>query len=400
MIDNNRWLLPEGIEELLPPQAEHLERLRRQLLGLFHSWGYELVITPLVEYVGSLLIGRGDDLDLQTYKLTDQLNGRLMGVRADITPQVARIDAHHLKREVPTRLCYVGAVLHTRPEGFSATREPIQVGAELYGYPGIEGDVEVLHLMVETLITTGVENIHIDLGHVGILRGLATEAGLNGEQEAALFEAVQRKAKPDMMVLLAESGLGDKWCSLFMALVDLYGDETVLTEAQSVLRDAGSQVQGALEELRKVAAEARRRLPLTPLHYDLAELRGYQYKTGIVFAAFVPGHGQELARGGRYDEVGRVYGRARPATGFSTDLKTLIRVSAEEPYETHAILAPYQTDSALQAKIEQLRKAGERVISYLPGQRGDEREQGCDRKIVLREGEWEVVRLEAPNDMR
>lgn len=391
MSEHSRWLLPEGIEELLPQQAEHLERLRRQVLDLFHRWGYELVLTPLTEYIESLLIGRGDDLDLQTYKLIDQLSGRLMGVRADITPQVARIDSHHLKRQAPTRLCYVGPVLHTRPAGLAASREPIQVGAELYGHGGIESDIEIIHLMVETLRTTGVGNIHLDLGHVAIFRSLAQEAGLADKQEAMLFDAMQRKAKPEMSILLRDFKLNDAWRDIFLTLVDLNGSEKVLQEAGRLLRSCSGAVQDALARLGRIAAAVRRRLEGVPLHFDLAELRGYHYKTGIVFAAFAPGHGQELARGGRYDEVSGVYGKARPATGFSADLKTLIRLSGEAPYQVRAILAPYEDDSALDQVVGELRAKGERVVSALPGQSGTARELGCDRELKLVSGIWCVV---------
>lgn len=393
MSETKRWLLPEGVEELLPDQAEHMERLRRQVLDLFHSWGYELIVTPLVEYIESLLIGRGDDLDLQTYKIIDQLNGRLMGVRADITPQAARIDAHHLKRRAPTRLCYVGPVLHTRPAGMAASREPIQVGAELYGHAGIESDIEIIHLMVQTLRATGIKELHLDLGHVSIFRSLAHEAGLSAEQESALFDAMQRKAKPDMMTLLREFALGAQWRDLFGHLVDLNGGAEVLDEAAKLLQQRGAVVQDALARLQGIANSVRQRLPDVSLHFDLAELRGYHYKTGIVFAAFVPGLGQELARGGRYDEIGGVYGRARPATGFSTDLKTLVRMSAVQPYRVRAILAPNDDDAALRARIAELRQSGERVIVALPGQDGDPRELGCDRQLQAKGGNWAVQPL-------
>lgn len=393
MTDKNRWLLPEGIEEMLPKQAEHLERLRRQLIDLFHTWGYELVITPLVEYLESLLIGSGDDLDLQTFKLTDQLSGRLMGLRADITPQVARIDAHRLRRDAPTRLCYVGAVLHTRPDGFTSTRSPVQVGAELYGHAGIESDVEVLMLMVETLATTGITDIYLDLGHVSIFRGLARDAKLSHEQELTLFDALQRKAKPEIKAFLAQLPIQQEAQQMLVNLVDLNGGEEVLVNAREVLKGAGPSVHKALDELQSIAAAARRRCPQVPLHFDLAELRGYYYKTGLVFAAFVPGHGQEIARGGRYDQIGAVFGRARPATGFSADLKTLIALSADAPQPVRAILAPHTTDVGLEGQVQALRKQGERVIYALPGQAGTLTELGCDRILEKQSGNWVVKKF-------
>ncbi|MFZ5593816.1 MAG: ATP phosphoribosyltransferase regulatory subunit [Pseudomonadota bacterium] len=391
--DKDRWLLPEGIEEVLPQQAAHLERLRRDLLDLFHSWGYELVLPPLIEYLESLLIGTGDDLDVQTFKLIDQLTGRLMGVRADMTPQVARIDAHRLKREAPTRLCYMGTVLRTYPDGFARTRSPLQLGAELYGHAGIESDVEVLHLMVETLAVTGIKQVHIDLGHVGIFRALAHDAGLDDELEMALFDALQRKARAEIEELLDRTVLDEPQRRMLTALVDLNGGEEVLEEASVVFRGAGSRVLAALDNLRKIASEAARRMPSIPLHFDLAELRGYHYQTGVVYAAFVPGHGQEIARGGRYDDIGKVFGRARPATGFSTDLMTLISLSAQTPYQTRAILAPGDDDPALQNKVSELRGRGERVIHALPGAAGDVQEIGCDRMLERRDGQWTVVPL-------
>lgn len=389
----DRWLLPEGIEEVLPPQAEHLEHLRRRLLDLYRSWGYELVMPPFIEYLESLLTGTGTDLDPQTFKLTDQLTGRLMGVRADMTPQVARIDAHQLKRDVPVRLCYLGTVLRTRPEGFASSRGPLQVGAELFGHAGIESDVEVLCLMLETLAVTGIENVHVDLGHVGIYRGLAREAGLDSEQEAALFDALQRKAKPEIEELLAQCGIVAGHARMLEALVDLNGGTEVLGEARRSLQGAGAGVQDALDYLDGMARVVRHRLPNVPLYFDLAELRGYHYRTGVVFAAFVPGHGQEIARGGRYDNIGRVFGRARSATGFSADLKTLVALGRDGAHgaEIGGIFAPASDDAALHVLVRELRAKGERVIFALPGQAGDAREMGCDRMLVHRGAEWVIV---------
>lgn len=393
MLNEKRWLLPEGIEELLPEQARLVERLRRQLLDLFDAWGYDLVVTPLIEYIESLLLGRGDDLDLQTYKLIDQLNGRLMGIRADITPQVARIDAHHLQNDGPSRLCYVGTVLHTRPEGFAQTRQPIQVGAELYGYAGLEGDIEVIHLMVETLARAGVRDVFVDLGHVSIFRAMARCANLSDDDESALFDAMQRKALPDVEQLLSEAKVADAWHDHFRCLADLNGDDEVLRIARERLAPLDAEIAQALADLEKVSEALRQRLPGLTLHFDLAELRGYHYKTGLVFAAFVPGHGQELARGGRYDAIGAAYGRARPATGFSTDLMTLLRLAQAEPPRQSAILAPWDNDPVLQGQVAQLRAKGERVIVKLPGQAGDAMEKACDRQLVRIKDQWEIKKL-------
>jgi ATP phosphoribosyltransferase regulatory subunit len=382
MTDTNRWLLPEGIEEALPPLAERLETCRRQLLDLYHSWGYELVMPPLIEYLESLLTGTGHDLDLQTFKLTDQLNGRLMGVRADMTPQVARIDAHSLKRDVPTRLCYMGTVLHTRPDGFAGSRSPLQVGAELYGHGGSDGDVEMIRLMLETFRVSGVQGVFLDLGHVGIYRCLAADAGLPADSETQLFDMLQRKALPEIREFLGGLDMAGEARGRLLALGELNGGAEVLDQAREALAGAGKAVFRALDVLSGIAAAVQRRHPEVALHVDLAELRGFHYHTGAVFAAYVAGHGQELARGGRYDDIGRVFGRARPATGFSTDLKTLVRLSAEPLAPApRAIFAPPGGDDALDEAVQALRARGERVIRGLEGQENDALRMGCDRVL-------------------
>jgi len=387
---SNRWLLPEGIEEVLPQQARQLEAMRRSLLDLFQSWGYDLVMPPFIEYIESLLTGTGNDLDLQTFKLTDQLTGRMMGVRADMTPQVARIDAHHLKSSAPTRLCYLGTVLHTRPGGFAGSRSLLQVGAELFGHAGIESDVEVLSLMVQTLKQTGVENLYLDLGHVGIYRGLVEQAGLEPEQEAILFDALQRKARPEITELLNEWSLPKAVADMLTRLTDLNGDDSVLSEARSVLKKASRPVQAALKNLQQIAVLLQQRLPDLKLNYDLAELRGYHYHTGAVFAAYVPGRGQAIAQGGRYDGIGRAFGLSRPATGFSTDLRILAVLAQQSDGICAGILAPANGDADLQSVVQQLRAAGERVIFELSGQQGDAAALGCDRQLVKNTQGWEV----------
>lgn len=389
-MENDRWLLPEGIEEILPPRAEQLDATLRRLLDLFKSWGYEMVMPPFIEYLESLLTGTGNDLDLQTFKLTDQLTGRLMGLRADMTPQVARIDAHCLKRDVPTRLCYMGTVLKTLPPTHGGNRSPMQVGVELYGHAGVESDVEVLRLMVKTLHSAGIEHVYLDLGHVGIFRGLAQQANLDSECEARLFDALQRKAKPEIASLLAERALPESLHKMLNCLADLHGDEGVLDRAVSALAQAGEPVTAALDNLRQIAA-AIRGLEGVSLHFDLAELRGYHYHTGAVFAAFVPGQGQAIAQGGRYDDIGKVFGRARPATGFSTDLKNVLSLVAAKTPEVRGIFAPCEDDAALAECIDALREAGERVIRALPGQQGGAVEMGCDRELVLQQGSWQPV---------
>jgi ATP phosphoribosyltransferase regulatory subunit len=393
MSTNDAWLLPEGIEELLPPQAERLERLRRDLIDQLHSWGYELVVPPFIDYLESLLTGTGNDLKLQTFTLTDQISGRQMGIRADMTPQVARIDAHQLGRETPTRLCYLGTVLHTRPDGFAGGRSPLQCGAELYGSDDVESDIEVIRLMLATLEKTGINDAHLDLAHVGIFRGLVQQAGLDEQQEAGLFDALQRKAVPEINSLLDEWALDAPQATMLRALVELNGGSEVLDKATEVFASASDAVCAALDDLKQIAASLQNYLPDTPLFFDLAELRGYHYHTGVMFSAYLPGHGQAIAWGGRYDDIGRVFGRARPATGFSTDLKQLVLLTDMQADSADMIFAPANADAALQEKIAALRAQGERVVCELPGQQGGASEMGCSRKLEQRDGQWEVVSI-------
>lgn len=391
MSNNDQWLLPEGIEEVLPPEAWRLERARREILDLFSGWGFELIMPPFIEYLESLLTGTGNDLDLQTFKLTDQLTGRLMGVRADMTPQAARIDAHPLKRDVPSRLCYTGTVLRTRPDGFAGTRSPLQVGAELFGHAGIESDVEILNLVLESLSVMGITEVHMDLGHVGIFRALAAEAGLDEQQETALFDALQRKASSEITGILAASGATGDQGRRLACLAELNGGYEVLASARESLAGAGNEAMAALDNLCAIADAMRRSRADTVLFYDLAELRGYNFHTGMVFAVFVPGRGQEIARGGRYNDIGKVFGGARPATGFSMDLKTLVDLDTREyDLSDGAIFSPADSDPALIDTVRMLRAAGERVLFDLPGQYGDAAAMGCDRVIVLENDVWVV----------
>lgn len=393
----NRWVLPDGVDEYLPPEAEALERLRRELLDMFRGWGYELVIPPLIEYLESLLVGAGHDLEIETFKLIDQATGRLLGVRADMTPQAARIDAHQLMRSTPVRLCYLDSVLHTRRNGFASSRNPLQLGAELYGHAGIESDSEMLRLMVRCLRVAGLQAFHVDIGHVGIFRALAREAGLVEGREAILFDALQRKAKPEIETFLADGTITDRHRRMLTALVDLNGHGDVLDEARRIFKSAGREVHEALDNLEQMAAAAQCQFASINLHYDLAELRGYRYQSGVVFAAFAPGFGQEIARGGRYDEIGRLFGRTRPATGFSTDLKTLLALAPVTAEPKKGILSPpWSDDDELHKLIRRLRAEGERVIYTLPGQAVDLVEMGCDRLIERHDGRWAVVAAGAP----
>ena len=375
-----RWLLPEHIEDVLPAEARAIERLRRAILDLFEAHGYELVAPPLLEYVESLLSGTGRDLDLATFKLVDQLSGRMMGVRADHTPQVARIDAHLLNRRGVTRLCYCGSVLHTVPAGMTKTREPIQIGAELYGHAGLEADLEIVGLMVAALQKAGIAKVHIDLGNPTIYRELVKAAGraANGEEGEALFHAVQQKDAPAARELGGEA---------FAALTTLYGGREVIAAARSKLPKSAATA-GALDALERLAAQAS--APGVEVSVDLAELGGFNYESGVVFAAFAPGTPDAIARGGRYDEVGASFGRARPATGFTMDLRQLA-AAAPRPAARSAILAPAGDDAELRAEIARLRGAGEVVVVDMPGHAEARGELGCDRTLVKKDGKWRVT---------
>lgn len=390
MTRSNRWLLPEGIEEVLPPDAEALEALCRNVLDQFSRWGYELVMPPLIEFLESLLTGTGEDLELQTFKITDQLTGRMMGVRADITPQVARIDINRLQRETPTRLCYIGTVLHTRPIGPGGTRAPLQVGAELYGHAGPESDAEIVALMLKTLQAAGVRNVHVDLGHVGIYRQLLQQLELSPEREQILFDALQKKAGAEIRKAVDEWRLPRQAADALLSLNDLHGDASILTEARKSLGKLGGDVLACIDNLEQIAEHTRRQVKDAPLFFDLAELRGYHYHTGMMFSAYVPGRGQAVARGGRYDDIGQAFGHARPATGFSTDVRTLFEIVNPEPAEGNAIFAPASEVPGLYEAIDGLRSNGERVVRELPGQAGGARDLGCTRELYLDGGRWKV----------
>jgi ATP phosphoribosyltransferase regulatory subunit len=310
-----RWLLPEYIEDILPAEAARIERLRRAILDLFAAARYELVMPPLIEYVDSLLTGTGHDLDVRTFKVVDQLSGRMMGLRADITPQVARIDAHLLNRKGVTRLCYCGSVLHTRPAGPAATREPIQIGAEVYGHAGVQSDLEVQRLLCRALALARVHKLRLDIGHVAVFRAIVHAAKAGAALEAELFAALQKKDLPALRGLTR--GLDAKSRAALLLLPELYGGAEVLALAEKRL-PALAPVKRALATLRALA----RACPV-PAGFDLAELRGYHYHSGVVFDAYCEGVAGAVARGGRYDEVGKAFGRARPATGFSIDLRSL-----------------------------------------------------------------------------
>ncbi len=382
-----KWLLPEYIEDILPATARRIEALRRALLDLFAVHGYQLVQPPLLEYVDSLLTGTGHDLDLRTFKLVDQLSGRMLGVRADITPQVARIDAHLMNRNGVNRLCYAGSVLHTLPAGLDRTREPLQIGAEIYGHAGIESDREVQRLMLDALRLAGIGQLQIDIGHVAVFRTLVRKSGVAAEAEAELFRAVQAKDVPSLRSLVRK--LDRKSRDALQLLPELAGGTEVLARAGREL-PAHAEIRQALAQLRAIAAALED--AGVEICFDLGELRGYHYHSGVVFAAYAAGWSNALALGGRYDEVGKAFGRARPATGFSMDLREMAAAGpAAEPRA--AVLAPYTPqDAALQRRIAALRQSGEIVVVDLPGHDDARDELGCDRRLQRVNGQWKVVR--------
>jgi ATP phosphoribosyltransferase regulatory subunit len=382
------WLLPEYIEDILPAEALRIESLRRRVLDLFLRHGYQLVMPPLLEYVESLLTGTGHDLDLQTFKLVDQLSGRMLGVRADIAPQVARIDAHLLNHKGVTRLCYAGSVVRTLPNGMNRTREPLQIGAEIYGHRGVESDIEIQRLMMKALGAAGVANASLDLGHVGVFRSLIGRAKADPQLEIELFRAMQAKDVPGIRALCHKFERSTR--EALALLPDLYGGTEVLRLAQRKLPPYPA-IRAALRTLRALSERLRDVARIRC--FDLAELRGLHYHSGVVFAAYADGWPNALALGGRYDEVGKAFGRARPATGFSMDLREFIserRDGGAKP----GILAPYLPDNtALQRRVDALRNRGEIVIEDLPGHATTRAELGCDRHLLRRAGRWVIERL-------
>jgi ATP phosphoribosyltransferase regulatory subunit len=350
---------------------------------------------PTIDFIESLLTGTGHDLDLQTFKLVDQMSGRTLGLRADMTPQVARIDVHQLQRDVPTRLCYMGTVLRTRPESIGDSRSPLQVGAELYGHAGVESEVEIIGLMLQTFTALEIKDIYLDLGNVDIYRGLAKQAGLSKEVESQLFDMLQRKAVTEINTLLDSLDINGSMKTMLSGLSSLNGDKSVLAKARELLSDADSSVKQAIDYLEKTAELMWQRLDDISMgdievHFDLSELHGYHYKTGVVFAAFVPQLGQAIARGGRYDDIGKIFGRARAATGFSTDLKVLNQLSHKQFASAEKIFAPADEDAALKDRITELRNEGKVVIQHLPDIEADAEAMGCSKRLCLVDGQWLV----------
>ena len=381
------WILPEYVEDILPAEAARIERLRRIILDLFAVHGYQLVMPPMLEYVDSLLTGTGHDLDLRTFKLVDQLSGRMLGVRADITPQVARIDAHLLNRAGVTRLCYAGSVLHTLPSDMNRTREPLQIGAEVYGHGGVESDIEVQRLLMQAMAASGIQNAYLDLGHVAIFRALVKRAAIPAAQEGELFRAMQLKDVPQLRELTRKLDRGTR--EALAALPDLYGGSEVLAAAKKRL-PALAPIRKALADLARLADALK---DVARIRFDLAELRGYHYHSGVVFAAYAQGFTNALARGGRYDEVGRAFGRARAATGFSMDLRELASAVPGNGVKP-GVLAPYRPrDAGLQKRIVALRARGEVVIVDLPGHASARGELGCTRQLAHRGARWVIEKI-------
>ncbi len=377
------WVLPEYIEDVLPPEARRIESLRARLLELFRVHGYELVMPPLLEYLESLLTGTGHDMDLRTFKLVDQLSGRTMGLRADITPQVARIDAHLLNREGVTRLCYCGPVLHTLPAGLSSTREPLQIGAEIYGHAGIESDLEIQRLLAQALKLCALPDVRLDLGHVAVFRALAQHGGVAPALEADLFGALQAKDISGLRTLT--QGLGDATRKAILLLPELYGGPEVIARARRAL-PKHVEIRSALADLERLSETQD-----IAVGIDLADLRGYHYHSGVTFAAYCARLPNAIALGGRYDGVGEAFGRARPATGFTLYLLELARLAPAAP-AAGCIRAPRTDEPALEAEIARLRAAGEVVIQDLPGHENDGDEGRCTRELVKQKGKWLVKR--------
>ena len=382
------WLLPEYIQDMLPEEAWRVEQMRAAFLDLLRKSGYQLVVPPLLEYAESLLIDGSEDMDLRSFKLVDQLSGRTLALRADITPQVARIDAHLLNRQGVARLCYAGSVLHTHPAGLTRTRELLQIGAELYGHAGLESDLEIQQLMLQSLALLGIKDVHLDLGHVGVFRVLVNHAKLDRHLENELFCALQSKDSAALQSLTRT--LDEPVREAMRKLASLYGDcEEVLARARSLLPDIPG-IKSALDDLQRNTEKLK---PLVSgVGIDLADLRGYHYHSGMVFAAYHAGSHDAIALGGRYDDLGKSFGRARAATGFSMDLRQLYRL-LPVLQGTQGICAPYLEDAALNKKIADLRDAGETVVVDLIGDVELRKELQCDRVLVLRDGKWQIDAL-------
>ena len=386
---SSAWLLPEHIADVLPAQARHIEELRRGLIDAARSYGFELVMPPLLEHIESLLSGAGRTLDLKTFKLVDQLSGRTLGVRADSTPQVARIDAHLLNRAGVTRLCYCGPVLHALPSGLHSTREPLQFGAEIYGHGSLEADLEVQDLALDCLRSAGLAGVMLDLGDARIVRGVLAGVMVGAEQLGEVYAALASKDAAALREL--SRGYPEEARNALQTLVTLYGGAEIVAIARRNLPQR-PLVHAALDDLQWLAQRIEQAHPEVKVGFDLADIGGNGYYSGARFAAFVAGSPDAVARGGRYDEVGAAFGRSRAAVGFSLDLKALAVIAAARPLHA-AIRAPWAEDAALRAKVRDLREQGETVVRILPGHEHEAQEFDCDRELVLTHGQWIVQAL-------
>ncbi|HNZ89683.1 MAG TPA: ATP phosphoribosyltransferase regulatory subunit [Acidovorax sp.] len=384
------WVLPDHIADVLPSEARHIEELRRGLLDTARSYSYELVMPPLLEHLESLLTGTGEALGLQTFKLVDQLSGRSLGLRADTTPQVARIDAHLLNRKGVTRLCYCGPVVHTRPDRAHATREPLQFGAEIYGHAGLEADLEALMLALDCLRVANVQGPSVDLADVRIVRSLLAGLAVDAPMLQNIHAALATKDAGELAFLTRDFPVASR--EGLLALLQLYGDEGVLIEAENALRRTAG-VHEVLSNLKWLAS----RLEGVRVSFDLADLRGYAYYSGARFAIYAPGASDALVRGGRYDEVGAVFGRNRPAAGFSLDIKQVVSVVSPQALKA-AIRAPWDDSGEVHAAIAALRNRGETVVCVLPGHESEVDEFHCDRELVSVSGQWVVQAIEATDN--
>jgi ATP phosphoribosyltransferase regulatory subunit len=391
--NGDRWLLPVGVEETLPAEAAQIENLRRKVLDLLDTWGYELVMPPLMEFLDSLLTGVGHGLEIETFKLTDQISGRMMGVRADMTPQVARIDAHYLRSNGPRRLCYLGPVLRTRPDCLGCSRVPLQLGAELFGVKSSEADVEIVELLVETLHCIGLDSLHIDLGHMGVFQGLCKAENLDGMTQDKLTSAIGSRSRDDVTRLCESLGLSARATDLFVLLTSCSGEVDSLPDVAEKFSAASDEVSVAFENLITISSSLKKKLTGSRLYFDLAAIKGKSYHNGLVFSIYMPGSGRAIASGGRYDDIGIAFGRARAATGFSLDLRAISSYVDDSKPESKTIIANYDEDAGLLETVRQLRASGKRVIFNYEDSDSETADVNNDEvsKLVRKNGKWIVV---------
>ncbi len=382
----NSWILPDGINEVLAPNGWRLEQLRRNVLDMYQAWGYELVIPPIVEHLDSLLTGTGKQLNLQTFKMTDLVSGRLIGLRADITPQIARIDASQ-NHDSPSRYCYVGTVLHTRAFDFNGVRDPLQVGVELFGHKGLTSDLEIISLMLKTLELANVNSITLDLGHIGIVKSLLKSENLSESTSDSLFSAINRKSSQEIEMICDEFKLDTK--KQLLELINCNGEQSIIKDYLST-NSLTASINDKIKHLLALGSKIESNFPNVNIVYDLAELKGYQYHTGVIFSAYVNSMGKEIARGGRYDEIGKAFGKYRPATGFSTDLKTLMDFYAPQ-LTAKKVIAPDDSNEDLKQFIKQLREQGEQVVQSFAGSLSAKSKSEFTHSIQLINNQWQLI---------